>query len=222
MSQIFTITSESKPTEIDEAVSAVVNAVTSGGLAVIPTDTSYAVICDAFNPDAVVLLRQAKQQSDQMPIPVGAGNRATIDGVATFSELSHDLVTAVWPGALTLVTKKQPSVNMAVCPEDFGLSVRIPNHVLAQTILNAIGPTAMTGAQVSGQAPIATIEQAQLALGDLVTTYVDGGTLPGTSSSVVDGSGPNLRLVRAGDLSLAQLRSVVPMIIDATALSQLD
>ena len=221
MSQIFTINSESSLAQIDEAASAVVNAVTSGGLAVIPTDTSYAVICDAFNPDAVALLRQAKQQPEQTPIPVGAGNRATIDGVATFSELANDLVCAIWPGALTVITKQQPSVNLAASSLEHGLSVRIPNHTLAQNILNAIGPTAMTGAQLAGQEPVTTIEAAKRALGDLVTTYVDNGTLPGTNSSVVDATGANLRLVRAGNLSLTMLRTVVPMIIDATASSQL-
>jgi len=221
VSQIFTINSESSPAQIDEAVSAVVNAVTSGGLAVIPTDTSYAVICDAFNPDAVVLLRRAKHQSEQTPMPVGAGNRATIDGVATFSELANDLVCAIWPGALTVITKQQPSVNLAASSLEYGLSVRIPNHTLAQNILNAIGPTAMTGAQLAGQEPVTTIEAAKRALGDLVTTYVDNGTLPGTTSSVVDATGANLRLVRAGNLSLTMLRTVVPMIIDATASSQL-
>jgi len=217
MSQIFTITATSSQSEIDEAVSAAIQAVTYGGLAVIPTDTSYAVIADAFNPEAIAQLRTAKGQDVDVSIPVGAGSLATIEGVATLSTLAGDLVSAMWPGALTVLTKPQASVMLNVGPSDGALAVRIPQHHIALAVLGGIGPTAMTGAQQAGAEVITNIEQAKTSLGDAVTVYIDNGELPGTHSSVVDATGEHLRFVRNGSLSLAQLRAVVPMIVNSTA-----
>ena len=75
----------------------------------------------------------------------------------------------------------------------------------------------MTGAQVAGEAPITTIIQAQAALGDSVTTYIDGGELTAKQSTVLDATSEHLRLIRRGALSIDQLRAVVPMVIDAAA-----
>ena len=220
MSQIFDLTKTSTGEELEAAISAAVAAVGNGGLVVIPTDTSYALICDAFNPEAVALLRTAKSQDQSVTIPVGAGNRATIDGIASFSELANDLASAFWPGPLTVITRSQPSVLLAVKDEDAALPVRMPNHQIALAVLNAIGPVAMTGAQSAGAEPVLTIEQAKAAIGDAATIYIDCGQLHGEKSSVVVATGDNLRLVRAGVLTLEQLRTVVPTVIDATASSK--
>ena len=220
MSQIFELTDASTDEELETAVSAAVAAVSNGGLVVIPTETSYALICDAFNPEAVALLRIAKSQEQSVTIPVGAGNRATMDGIATFSELANDLVSAFWPGPLTIVTQSQPSVLLAVKDEDAALAVRIPNHPVALAVLNAIGPVAMTGAQRAGEPPVLTVEQAKSVIGDAATIYIDGGQLHGSQSSVVVATGDNLRLVRVGALTLDQLRAVIPTVIDATASSK--
>lgn len=217
MSQIFDLTSAPTDGDLEAAVSAAATAVANGGLVVIPTDTSYALICDAFNPEAIALLRATKSQTENLAIPVAAGNRATIEAVAKFSELAGDLASAFWPGPLTVITQSQPSVLLAVKDDDAALPVRIPNNPIALAILNGIGPVAMTGAQKAGQEPVLELEQAKAVVGDAATVYIDGGILGGLQSSVVVATSENLRLVRAGTLSLAELRSVIPTIIDATA-----
>lgn len=216
MSQIFDLSTDYTVEALAEATSAVATAVANGELAVIPTDTSYAIICDAFNSAAVLRLRAAKNQPEDASIPVGAGNLATVDGIATFTELARDLVLAFWPGALTLLTRNQPSVELAVKPSDSALAIRIPKNDIAISVLNAIGPTAMTGAQKSGQAPLTNLSQARELHGDSVTIYVDAGPLSGAVSSVVSAIGDSLRLVRLGNVSLIDLRAVVPAVVDAT------
>ncbi|NBV90353.1 MAG: threonylcarbamoyl-AMP synthase, partial [Actinobacteria bacterium] len=57
MSQIFEVTDASHPDLMVEVVEAASTAVANGELVVIPTESSYAVICDAFNVEAVSKLR---------------------------------------------------------------------------------------------------------------------------------------------------------------------
>jgi tRNA threonylcarbamoyl adenosine modification protein (Sua5/YciO/YrdC/YwlC family) len=219
MSQVFKVDSQASETEIQQGIEAAVTAVKNGGLAVIPTDTSYAVICDAFNAAAITKLRSAKKQTSDVSLPIAASSIETIRGVANLSILANDLASAFWPGTLTVLTVAQDSLSWNIGQADSALAVRVPHHDVAQAVLSGIGPTVMTGAQLAGQVSVQTVEQAQAALLDLVDVYLDGGALSPRISTVIDATTDNLRLIRTGQLTLGQLREVVPSIIDASASS---
>ena len=219
MSQVFKVDNQASETEIQQGIEAAVTAVKNGGLAVIPTDTSYAVICDAFDTAAIAKLRSAKKQTSEVSLPIAASSIETIRGVANLSTLANDLASAFWPGTLTVLTVAQDSLSWNIGQADSALAVRVPHHDVAQAVLSGIGPTVMTGAQQAGQVSVQTVEQAQAALLDLVDVYLDGGALSPRISTVIDATTDNLRLIRTGQLTLGQLREVVPSIIDASASS---
>jgi tRNA A37 threonylcarbamoyladenosine synthetase subunit TsaC/SUA5/YrdC len=54
-------------------------------------------------------------------------------------------------------------------------------------------------------------------LGESVDVYLDGGHLMGANSTVIDATTDNLRLIRAGAISLERIRQVLPGVIDASA-----
>jgi tRNA threonylcarbamoyl adenosine modification protein (Sua5/YciO/YrdC/YwlC family) len=217
MSQVFKVDEQTSQADVQRAIEAAVSAVKDGGLAVIPTDTSYALICDAFNDQAITKLRNAKKQTSEIALPIAAGTIETIRGVANFSTLANDLASAIWPGPLTLLTAAQDSLAWNIGQAGSALAVRVPHHDVAQAVLSGIGPAVMTGAQLAGEVSVQTVEQAQAALSDLVDVYLDGGALIPRISTVIDATTDNLRLVRSGLLTLGQLREVVPSIIDASA-----
>ncbi len=217
MSQVFKVDESASKADVQLAIEAAVAAVKNGGLAVIPTDTTYAVICDAFNVDAVAKLRGAKKQTSDIALPIAAGSIETIRGVANFSTIANDLASALWPGSLTLLTVAQDSLSWNIGQAGSALAVRVPHHEVAQAVLSEIGPTVMTGAQITGGPSVQTVEQAQAALSDLVDVYLDGGALAPRISTVIDATTDQVRLVRPGQLTLGQLREVMPSIIDATA-----
>jgi tRNA A37 threonylcarbamoyladenosine synthetase subunit TsaC/SUA5/YrdC len=118
-----------------------------------------------------------------------------------------------------VLTVAQDSLSWNIGQADSALAVRVPHHDVAQAVLSGIGPTVLTGAQQAGQVSVQTVEQAQAALLDLVDVYLDGGALSPRISTVIDATTDNLRLIRTGQLTLGQLREVVPSIIDASASS---
>jgi tRNA threonylcarbamoyl adenosine modification protein (Sua5/YciO/YrdC/YwlC family) len=217
MSQVFKLDGKTSKSDVQVAIEATIAAVKNGGLAVIPTDTSYALICDAFNIGAITKLRMAKKQNSDVALPIAAGSIETIRGVANFSTIANDLASALWPGPLTLLTIAQDSLSWNIGQAGSALAVRVPHHEVAQQVLSGIGPTVMTGAQLTGEAPVKTVEQAQAALTDLVDVYLDGGALGPRISTVIDATTDHIRLIRKGELSLAQVREVMPSVIDATA-----
>jgi L-threonylcarbamoyladenylate synthase len=217
MSQVYKVDTQTSAADITLAVDAAISAVKAGGLAVIPTDTSYAVICDAFNNSAITKLRMAKKQNSDIALPIAAGSIETIRGVAKFSTIANDLASALWPGPLTLLTVAQDSLSWNIGQVGSALAVRVPHHEVAQAVLAGVGPTVMTGAQSMGQAAVQTVEQAQAALSDFVDVYLDGGPLSPRISTVIDATTDHVRMVRSGELSLAQIRAVLPSVIDASA-----
>ena len=198
------------------ALQEAIAALKSGQLAVIPTDTSYAVVADAFHPGAVALLRMAKRQSPTVPVPVAAATIEMAMGIAKMSNLANDLANAFWPGPLTLLTQSQPSLSWSISDHRTALSIRVPKSHIAKTLLQEVGPLAMTGAQLSGQQPVQIVEQAVESLGQKVAVYLDAGELSHIVSSVIDATTSNLRLVRQGAITIGSIREVNPNVIDAT------
>jgi tRNA threonylcarbamoyl adenosine modification protein (Sua5/YciO/YrdC/YwlC family) len=217
MSQVLKVDHQTSEAEIRSAIEVAIAAVKNGELVVLPTDTSYAVICDAFNLEAIKKLRSAKQQNSDIALPIAAGSIETIRGVANFSTLANDLASALWPGPLTLLTVAQDSLSWNIGQAGSALAVRVPHHEVAQAVLSGIGPTVLTGAQLAGSQSVQTVEQAKSGLADLVTVYLDGGELSSRISTVIDATSDQVRLIRSGEISLASLREVMPSIIDATA-----
>jgi len=219
MSEVFKVDKQVSAADVQLAVEAGVAAVKNGGLAVVPTDTSYAVICDAFNTAAITKLRMAKKQVSDLALPVAAASLETIRGVANFSVAANDLACAFWPGSLTILMVAQDSLSWNLGQPGTALAVRVPHHEVALAVLREIGPTVMTGAQLAGETAIQNVEQARAALGELIDVYLDGGQLSGQISTVIDASTDQIRLIRKGALTLAQIRAVMPAVIDASASS---
>lgn len=186
------------------------DAVRRGELVVLPTDTVYGLGADAFSIDAVGGLLAAKGRGRDMPVPVLVGSPRTLDGIATaLSPTARDLVEAFWPGGLTLVAKVQPSLEWDLGDTDGTVAVRMPLHPVAIELLQATGPMAVSSANVSGQPPATTVDEAVDQLGEAVSIYLDGGTSGDpVASTIVDVTGEAPRLLRLGAVSAQALREV--------------
>lgn len=188
------------------------SAVKRGELVVLPTDTVYGIGADAFAPEAVGDLLQAKGRGRNMPTPVLVGSPNTLHGLVTdFSEQAWELVDAFWPGALTLVARQQPSLNWDLGDTRGTVAVRMPLHPVAIELLTATGPMAVSSANLTGHPSPQDCDAAQGMLGDSVAVYLDGGPTPAAvPSSIVDVTGGVPVLLRVGAISADQLREVVP------------
>ncbi|MFI6152395.1 L-threonylcarbamoyladenylate synthase [Kitasatospora sp. NPDC051170] len=188
------------------------SAIRRGELVVLPTDTLYGVGADAFSPEAVGELLAAKGRGRNMPSPVLVGSPTTLHGLVTdFSEQAWELVDAFWPGGLTLVAKHQPSLRWDLGETRGTVAVRMPLHPVAIELLNNTGPLAVSSANKTGGPSPVTCDDAQQQLGDAISVYLDGGAADyATASSIVDVTGKVPVLLRAGAISIEQLREVVP------------
>lgn len=191
-------------------------AVAKGQLVVIPTDTVYGVGANAFSPEAVQLLLEAKGRGRQSPPPVLMPSAATMDGLAqNIPDEVRALAKAFWPGGLTIVLEAQPSLAWDLGDTNGTVAVRVPAHPVALELLAETGPLAVSSANLTGQPAATTAAGAHDQLGARVEVYLDGGeATAGQASTIVDATGLSrgeggIRILRDGVISAAQLRDVI-------------
>lgn len=190
----------------------------NGQLAVFPTDTVYGIAADAFNPAAVNRLIAAKGRTRQSPPPVLIGNKQALAALAAeVSAPVQQLVDAFWPGPLTLVVVAQPSLSWDLGETNGTVALRMPNHDIALQLLQETGPLAVSSANLHGEPAATSAPAAQQMLQESVAVYLDAGQLPGdgTASTILDvtslgGADGQLRVLRAGAISAAQIAEVLP------------
>lgn len=185
-----------------------------------PTDTVYGIAADAFSPEAVQRLLDAKGRGRQSPPPV------LIPGTETLSALAAEVVEPVrmlaerfWPGPLTIVLPAQSALSWDLGETGGTVALRIPNHKLALELLQETGPLAVSSANTSGDPAARSIENAQEMLGDSVAVYLDGGAIDsdGTASTIIDATrltneGGPLRVLREGGVSREALAELFPQL----------
>lgn len=194
-------------------------------LVVLPTDTVYGIAANAFSPEAVQALLDAKGRGRQSPPPVlvtGINQaRALVDSIP---DAAIKLAETFWPGALTMIFKAQPSIDWDLGETRGTVALRVPDHKIALALIEETGPLAVSSANLTGQPAAITCQQAFDYLQESVAVYLDSGSSPkGEASTILDmtnlvdsyDSAGNLnttgsvKIIRRGALSEAKIRSVI-------------
>ncbi|MCB0907226.1 MAG: threonylcarbamoyl-AMP synthase [Nocardioidaceae bacterium] len=199
------------PEERTEAVEAVAGAISKGRLVVLPTDTVYGVGADAFDPEAVARLLEAKGRGRNMPPPVLIGDAGTVDALVTgLPDYARTLIEHCWPGPLTLIGREQPSLRWDLGDTRGTVAVRMPDHEVALEILRRTGPLAVSSANSTGRPAATSAAAAEEMLGESVEVIVDAGDSPGeTPSTILDVTMDRPRILREGVLTVATLDEIL-------------
>ncbi len=177
-----------------------------GGLVAFPTDTVYGVGALAFDNKAVESIYIAKDRPVEKAIPVLIGDAEDINKVASEVPLmAKKLVEQLWPGPLTIIVPKHLGLPDSVSATNT-VGVRVPDHIVARSVLRAAGPMAVTSANLSGQPSPSTAEEVFTQLNGRIALILDGGKTPGgVPSTLVDCTGSQPIVVRQGPISLNQI-----------------
>jgi L-threonylcarbamoyladenylate synthase len=201
----------------DRGVAAAVEAIKSGELVVLPTDTVYGIAADAFTPHAITALHNARSAERRIPPPVLVGSRHTLDGlVYSLPKAARELADAFWPGALTIMVEHSPSLQWDLGDTGGVVGVRMPLHPVALEVLREVGPMAVTTANKIGRPAPTTAEEAREQLEYSVRIYLEAGAaLDPAPSTIIDVTGDVPRVLRDGAIPFEKLRDVVPDILAA-------
>ena len=175
------------------------DAIRKGAIAVIPTDTVYGI---GALPEAATAVFDLKQRPRDKALPVLGSDVGQLGGIAELDGSARALAEEHWPGPLTLVVPRADNFTADLGGNDpLTVAVRVPAHPIARELLELTGPLAVTSANVSGEPPATTYEDACALAPGLIC--LDGGTCDGVPSTVLSLVGEP-KVLREGGLDLTE------------------
>jgi L-threonylcarbamoyladenylate synthase len=166
-----------------------------GALAILPTDTVYGIGCAAGMREACARLYAVKERPPGQPTAVVFGS------VERAAEALGDAVRSeLLPGPVTLIVANPGRRFAYLCGHDPArIGVRVPELAPAVAELaDEVGGLALTSANRRGEAAPGRLSDVPSELLSVAAVVVDGGTLPGVASTVVDLTGAQPVVLRQG------------------------
>jgi len=191
------------------------------------------LIADAFSPQGVAAALHARTRGRGSGLPVLVRDSSVVH--ALFAEVTLDataLMTAHWPGGLTLLGVPTPSLqwDIGAAGALSAVAVTMPDSDLVLEIVSAVGPCVYLQAHADSQVQ-ESANSAQARMGDTVAVYLEttashahesdpsGARIP---TSIVDVRSTPVILRRAGAVATADLQVTCPGLVvpDAQADAQ--
>lgn len=181
-----------------------------GGTVVFPTDTVYGLASLPTRTEYIERLYVVKGRNSARAIALLLSGMGELDRVATgINSITRQLAQRFWPGPLTLITHRHPSLPSILSPEPT-IGLRVPDHPLALKLLRLAGPLAVTSANLSGQESTLTAQEALAQLDGRVHLVLDGGrSTGGVPSTVVDCTTPEPVILRPGPITEAEIHKIL-------------
>jgi L-threonylcarbamoyladenylate synthase len=198
------------------AVDAAVEAIRSGQLAVIPTDTVYGLATNPYSEAPVRRLYRAKGRDDLQPTALVAAELDLLfECIPELRGRAGSIARALLPGPFTLILPN-PARRFrwltGTKPETIG--VRVPELTgPGGEVLARVGAIAATSANLPGGPDPRTLDEVPEELRAAAAALVDGGALPGTPSTVIDFTGPEPVVLREGAAPAADALRVVGSVL---------
>ena len=179
-----------------------------GELVGMPTETVYGLAADARNDAAVRKFFALKGRPADHPVIVHLAHAAQMSEYAVnISPLAWQLADRFWPGPMTLILHKHPSVSPLITGGQDSIGVRVPNHPVAHALLEGFGGgLAAPSANKFGRISPTQADHVRQEFGSELAIVLDGGHADiGIESTIIDARGSTLKVLRPGAITLAQL-----------------
>jgi L-threonylcarbamoyladenylate synthase len=199
-----------------DSIDAAVAAIKEGKPVVLPTDTVYGLCASPYRPESVRALYRLKGRGEDQPTALATNDLDfLLECVPELQGRSATVARALLPGPYTLILPNPARRFRWLSgsrPDTIG--VRVPEVTgVARAVFDRVRAVAATSANVPGGPDPRTLDDVPSQLRAGCGAVVDGGSLPGLPSTVLDLTGDEPRVVREGAAAsaeaLARIRAVV-------------
>lgn len=190
----------------------------AGRLVAFPTETVYGLGANALDPEAVARIYAVKGRPPTSPLIVHVASVEMAQAlVASWPDTADQLARLFWPGPLTLVLEKQPTIPSIVTAGLSTVGLRMPSHPMALALIRAAGvPLAAPSANRFTQLSPTTADRVRGGLGSDVDLILDGGPCRvGIESTVLSLVGPHPVLLRPGGIARLDLEAIIGSVTTA-------
>ena len=211
------------PEQESRALSRAREVILSGGLVVFPTETVYGLGADATSSQAAEKIYKAKGRPSDNPLIIHIATPEEAEKYTYTSPLYYKLASAFMPGPLTVIMRSKDTVPRTTRGGLDTVAVRCPSHQVARALIASCGvPIAAPSANLSGSPSPTSIKHVIDDMNGRCDMILDGGDcefgLESTIVQILDDD--SLLLLRPGKITPDDLRSVVPSVSIAKAVTE--
>lgn len=177
----------------------IVDLLKQGKIVAMPTDTIYGFSCLATNDSALTKLCELKQCSNEKLFIILVSKNYDLSKLAIVTDSVKEFVGSNTPNPVTMILQKQPNTKLAKSFYGSTIAVRIPNNDFLQHILSEVNFMVSTSCNVHGQANLTSDKDIINAFGSLDAIVESDGVNYRSSSTIVDLTTQERKILRQGD-----------------------
>jgi len=198
MSQYFEVHPDNPQPRLLKQAAQILHA---GGIAAVPTDSSYALVCHLDDKAAAENLRRIRGVDGKHHLTLLCRDLSELSSHARVDNRQYRLLKAGTPGPFTFILEATREVPRRVShPSRRTIGLRVPDHRVTQGLLETLGqPLLATTLIAPGEAqPINDPHEIRARFQKLIQAVVDAGACPRLPTTVIDLTGDEPVLVREG------------------------
>jgi tRNA threonylcarbamoyl adenosine modification protein (Sua5/YciO/YrdC/YwlC family) len=173
----------------------------SGGIAAIPTDSSYAFVCRLDDKTAAEALRRVRGVDDKHHLTLLCRDLSELANYARVDNRQYRLIKSVTPGPYTFILEATKEVPRRLShPSRRTIGLRVPDHRVTQELLSLLGQP-LLGTTLIAPGDTEPMNEAELIRERFerqIQAVVDAGACPMQPTSVIDLSGDGAVVIREG------------------------
>ncbi|HEX4509473.1 MAG TPA: L-threonylcarbamoyladenylate synthase [Burkholderiaceae bacterium] len=172
-----------------------------GGVAAVPTDSSYALACHLDDKDAVEAMRRVRQVDDKHLLTLLCRDLSELSDHARVDNRQYRLLKLGTPGPFTFILQATKQVPRRVShPSRRTIGLRVPDHKVLQGLLQEFGePLLATTLIPPGETePLNDSDEIRARYEKVLQAIVCAGACPREPTTVIDLSEGEPQVVRRG------------------------
>lgn len=183
----------------DRQIQQTVRDLKDGSVMIAPTDTLYAIMCDALSPKAIEKVCRLKSiNPDKTNLSIICSDISMAAEYAVFNNTTFKLIKQLTPGPYTFICKAAHSLPAAFKRRKI-VGIRIPDFTADRQLAGELGSPLLTTSIRFEDSDYGInpelIEEAYNEKVDLMIQGPDGGLTP---STVIDCTGSEIEILREG------------------------
>jgi tRNA threonylcarbamoyl adenosine modification protein (Sua5/YciO/YrdC/YwlC family) len=198
MTQYFEIHPQNPQARLIRQVAQVIE---SGGIVAAPTDSAYALVCRLDDKGAVEKLRRIRGVDDKHHLTLLVRDLSEIATYARVDNKQYRQLKAVMPGPYTVILEATKELPRRLShPSRKTIGIRVPENAIVLALLDELGePLIGTTLQLPGdEHMLSDPDEVRERLDKQIDLVIDGGAGTLEATTVIDLTGPEPELLRAG------------------------
>jgi L-threonylcarbamoyladenylate synthase len=189
----------------------------AGNVVAMPTETVYGLAARIDSSAGIQKIFSIKQRPFFDPLIVHVSSKVMACQLTTdWSPLADFLAEHFWPGPLTMILPKTPTLDTMITSGLETVGIRMPRHSLALSLIEKAGtPLAAPSANPFGYISPTKAIHVEKQLGDKIPYIIDGGSCDiGLESTIIDCTEQPFKILRLGGLSIETIEKGINEKVD--------